>query len=122
MESMKIFFFIIIALLVGGFIFSFQKKTSHNTPPNSYFQKLIIKEARNLKKCYLTRLQNLKIIKGILLAEVSFHPGGYINSVRIVKSDFQDSTFLRCIQTVLSRVSLSPFRGSMVKIVYPLNF
>ena len=116
--------FILLAVfsLVGFSYFYFQSLNSKTSPTNSYFQSLIEAERKNLKKCYLTRIDHLKLNKGNLLIEVVFHPEGYVNSVHILKSNFEDKTFLRCIKTSLSRISPEPFQGSLVKLVYPLSF
>jgi outer membrane biosynthesis protein TonB len=74
------------------------------------------------QRCWTQRLRDTPGLTGRTLLQFEITPRGKVQEVQVVESTLNDDLMLRCLVSVLERISFREFDGGSVTLTFPLSF
>jgi|GEM_PF-3911362 len=74
------------------------------------------------QRCWTQRLHDSPNLTGRTLLQFEITPRGKVQSVQVVESTINDDVMLRCLASVLERISFRDFDGGSITLTFPLAF
>jgi len=82
-----------------------------------------VESRQNLfQRCWTQRLRETPSLTGKALLQFEITPRGKVQEVQVVESTLNDDLMLRCLVSVLERISFREFDGGSVTLTFPLSF
>lgn len=92
------------------------------TLSNEYIDETITSRGKQFQKCWLLRLKDNPDLKGRITLQFEISKRGRAQGVRATESTVDDEALVRCVITVVERITFRPFKGSEISVSYPLTF
>jgi hypothetical protein len=74
------------------------------------------------QRCWTQRLRETPGLTGHVLLQFEITPRGKVQEVQVVESTLNDDLMLRCLVSVLERISFREFDGGNITLTFPLSF
>jgi hypothetical protein len=97
-------------------------RTALNTLSNEYIDKVIARNADQLKKCQTFAIRENKNAKGEILLGLAIAPRGKMEEVTVMKSSLENEDFEECVTSVFKRTRFKSFDGKQIVRTYPVIF
>lgn len=74
------------------------------------------------QRCWTQRLHDSPNLTGRTLLQFEITPRGKVQDVQVVESTINDDVMLRCLVSVLERITFRDFDGGSITLTFPLAF
>jgi len=74
------------------------------------------------QRCWTQRLRDTPGLAGRTLLQFEITPRGKVQEVQVVESTLNDDLMLRCLVSVLERITFREFDGGSITLTFPLSF
>lgn len=99
-----------------------KSKTPAATLANEEIEDAIQQRQSLFQRCWTQRLKDNPALVGRLLLQFEISPRGRVQDVQVAESTIPDQTMIRCVVSVLERISFREFGGGAINLTFPLSF
>jgi hypothetical protein len=94
----------------------------HGTLTNDEIETALTQRQSAFQRCWTQRLKDLPGLSGNVLMQFEITGRGKVQNVMVAESTIRDDLMVRCLGSVLERLTFRSFDGGPISLTFPLSF